>query len=221
MEKSTTPEDDLKKRHRMEINSTILLSVAALAITWCSYQNTLWSGIQSFRLASASTNSRAALQQTLVTGQHQAVDAAVIVTFMNAVVDKDKDKVDFYLQRARPHMRGVLTEWLATDPLNNAKAPPHPLLMPTYTKSISNAYDSIIALKNRADQFWKEAEAANRNSDRYVLLTVILSIVMFLGAVAPKLVYLKLARLLNLISILILTGVLIVLYLYMQPAPGK
>ena len=205
----------------MEVNCTIILSMAALAITWCSYQSTLWNGEQAFRLAAASTQSRSALQQTLVTGQHQAVDAAVIVNFMNAVVDDNKERVNFYLQHARPEMRSILSGWLAMDPLHNNSAPPHPLLMPAYRNSIESAFDSVESYKNKADLLWKEAQVANTNGDRYVLLTVLLSIVMFLGAIAPKLEYLKLARLLNVVSLIICTVVLAMLFFYMRVAPNS
>jgi hypothetical protein len=40
-----------RSRNRLEINNTIILSIATLAITWCSYQTNLWNGIQTFNLA--------------------------------------------------------------------------------------------------------------------------------------------------------------------------
>ena len=205
----------------MEVNSTIILSVAALAITWCSYQSTLWNGIQAFRLASASTHSRSALQQTLVIGQHQAIDAAIIVNFMNAVVDGNQGRVNYYMERARPAMKSILNDWIATDPVHNRNAPAHPLLMPAYKLSIDSAFNSVGSSKNKADQLWKEAERANAHGDKYVLLTVLLSIVMFLGAIAPKLEFLKLAIILNLTSVIICTIVLCLLFFYMPPAPSN
>src|SRR5205085_133793 len=61
-----------RMRNRVEINNTIILAIATLAITWCSYQSNLWSGIQTFKLAEANKLNRLAQGKAALTVQYQA-----------------------------------------------------------------------------------------------------------------------------------------------------
>lgn len=114
------------KREWLEIRSTIILSIATLAITWCTYQSNLWTGIQIFRLAESNKNSRLAQQEVLLAAQQQQIDVAIIMNFVNAVLEKGQKLVDFHLERVRPDLVKILGDWLAMDPLNNKSAPPTP-----------------------------------------------------------------------------------------------
>ena len=35
---------------KLQVINTLILAIATLAITWCSYQSVLWNGIQTFKL---------------------------------------------------------------------------------------------------------------------------------------------------------------------------
>jgi hypothetical protein len=37
-----------RDRDRLEVYNTIMLAIATLAVAWCSYQASLWSGLQTF-----------------------------------------------------------------------------------------------------------------------------------------------------------------------------
>jgi hypothetical protein len=93
-----------RDRNRMEVYNTILLGIATLAVAWCSYQGTLWNGIQTFRLAESNKYGRLAQQKLIQTGQNKAMEEAVIITFVNAAFDKDTNKVNYILNGLRPEL---------------------------------------------------------------------------------------------------------------------
>ena len=85
IENSTLTNDQKadRSRNRLEINNTIILSIATLAITWCSYQSNLWNGIQTFNLAQSNKFSRDAQQQAIQSGQRTQMDEAIIINFFD------------------------------------------------------------------------------------------------------------------------------------------
>jgi hypothetical protein len=72
---------------------------------------------------------------------------------------------------------------LATDPFNNPNAPAGPLLMPQYKVSLAEKADQLEA---EAAQTFNLGQAANQQSDDYVLNTVFLATVLFLTAIAER-----------------------------------
>jgi hypothetical protein len=177
-EKSTT--------NRIEITGTVLLSIASLAVAWCSYQSTLWNGKQVFTLAESNLNYRRAQEKLTMMAQQQEIDAAVTINFLEAVLDKRQNRIDYYKRRTRPELAAVLSTWLSMDPLRNDEAPAHPLMMEEYKLLSGSMRAAADSTRNRADLLWKEAQYYNKISDKYILHTVIFSLIMFLVAVATK-----------------------------------
>jgi hypothetical protein len=186
---SVIPEKN--KTKTIEIISTILLSIASLGVAWCSYQSTLWNGKQVFKLAESNLYYRHARDKLSALGQQQEIDAAVTINFLEAVLDKRQNRIDYYKRRARPELAAVLSAWLSTDPLYNDQAPAHPLIMEEYKMLAASAQAAADSANQKADFLWKEAEYNNKISDHYILYTVIFSMVMFLGALATKLTHPK------------------------------
>ena len=203
-------------RQRQEVFNTIILAVATLAVTWCSYQSTLWSGVQTFKLAESSRNFGRAQHQTLMVAQHQQIDADISINFLNAVIDKRQDRIDYYLKRGTNDVRAILAEWLAQKPMENMQSPPHPLAMPQYDKLTKSLLAKADAYTHTGQQLWNEAERANNHADNYVLLSVIFSMSMFLGAIATKMARQKLVR-----TVLIVAGVIcifaLILLFFLMP----
>ena len=108
--------DEIREKNRLEIKSTIIISIATLAIAWCSYQNTLWSGQQSFSLADANKYARNAKQEALMIAQRQQIDAAITMNVLTAVLEKKNTHIDYYVGRGRHEMRNLLQAWLKTVP---------------------------------------------------------------------------------------------------------
>jgi len=73
--------------------------------------------------------------------------------------------------------------WLALDPFNNPNAPPGPLFMPQYKLSLDEQANQ---LDIQAEKTFKQGQAANQQSDDYVLNAVFFATVLFLTAIAQR-----------------------------------
>jgi len=218
---NTTLTNDQKAgrdRNRLEINNTIILSIATLAITWCSYQSNLWNGIQTFDLAESNKFSRSAQQQAIQSGQRTQMDEAIIINFFDDVFYKKDDKVKYILRGVRPELSKIMSDWIQLHPFENPSAPFHPMAMPGYKEMMEKDLAESEKSLAQAGILFDKATRANAISDRYSLLTVLFSMVMFLAAIGAKIIRIRLSFTLMVVSGLVCIGVLILLFLYMPIA---
>jgi len=207
-----------RSRNRLEINNTIILSIATLAITWCSYQTNLWNGIQTFNLAQSNKFSRQAQQLAIQSGQRRQMDEAVIISFFDEAFYKKEDKIKYILRGVRPELSKIMSDWIQLHPFENPSAPFHPMAMPGYKELIEKDMAESEKSLAKAELLYEEANRANTISDRYSLLTVIFSMVMFLAAIGAKIIRIRLSFTLMIVSGLVCICVLILLFLYMPIA---
>ena len=117
-------------KDRVELVATVLLSCAAVATAWSSYQATRWNGEQV--KASSRTNAiriEAARAQGLAEAQKQ-VDVMTFTQWVDAYARDETELVDFYFARFRAEFKPAVSAWLATRPLRNPDAPLTPFAMP-------------------------------------------------------------------------------------------
>ena len=176
-----------QRKNRLEINNTIVLAIATLAVTWCSYQSVLWNGIQTFKLVDVNRYTRQGQEITIKLEQHKVMDADLIRDFVNDVWERRENKINFYMRRIRPEMATILQTWLDLKPLENTKAPPHPMAMEQYKQLVNQDIVKAEQFKRQSEASAHDAQQANLHSDNYSLYTVVFSMVMFLGAIASKL----------------------------------
>jgi preprotein translocase subunit SecF len=86
-------------------------------------------------------------------------------------------------QEKKPLTRQKRKAWMALDPFNNPNAPPGPLFMPQYKLSLDEQANQLDA---EAEKTFKVSQAANQQSDNYVLNAVFLASVLFLTAIAER-----------------------------------
>jgi len=220
IENSTLTNDQKsdRSRNRLEINNTIILSIATLAITWCSYQSNLWNGIQTFNLAQSNKFSRDAQQQAIQSGQRTQMDEAIIINFFDDAFYKKEDKIKYILRGVRPELSKIMSDWIQLHPFENPSAPFHPMAMPGYKEMIEKNIAQSEKSLAQAGILFEKATSANTISDRYSLLTVIFSMVMFLAAIGAKITRTKLSFTLIVVAGLVCIGVLVLLFLYMPIA---
>ena len=166
---------------RLEIASAILLAIATTVTAWCAYQASLWSGRQTFQLAASNAAAREAMRLELELRQQEGFDGVVLLHYVDALVNNEPDVAQFYYERLRGEVQQVLHAWLATDPLNNQNALPHPLAMPEYQSAQEQQARHMIDL---AASHLAQAHRANRTADDYILLTVLLAMVLFFGGLS-------------------------------------
>jgi hypothetical protein len=183
-----------------------LLGAAAVATAWSGYQAVRWSGRQAQKYNEADGRRLDANRMAAIGTVERAVDLAMFSNWLTAAANGRTELAEFYRRRFRPEFAPAFEEWLATKPLFNPNAPPGPLMMPSYR----------LASDAKASQLTDEANAAaadghesNERGDRYQLLTVTFSVVLFLAGAAPPLKSLRVRMwMLALAGLLLLYGVI-------------
>jgi len=171
-------------RDRVEVVATVLLSVAAVATAWSSYQATRWNGEQA--KAASRTNAiriDAARAQGLAEAQTQ-VDVATFTSWVDAYAREETVLADFYFKRFRAEFKPAVDAWVAERPLRNPNAALTPFAMPQYR----------LEATAEAERLDAEAEASaaivQRNIQRasnYVLAVVLFAASLFFAGLSTKL----------------------------------
>jgi hypothetical protein len=175
---------DARRQHRIELLSTILLAVAAVATAWSTYQSTRWRGEQ----AADSSNGTAARvessQASTRAGQLTQVDIATFIQWVDADVAGKKRLATFYRQRFRREFRPAFAAWVATNPRSNPKAPLTPFVVPQYR--VAEAVQAE-RLNTAAGRHADAADTANQRSGNYVLAVVLFAVSLFFAGISTKL----------------------------------
>src|SRR5206468_6864065 len=180
----SSPERAETRRHRIELVSTILLAVAAVATAWSTFQSTRWRGEQTADYSKATAARIQSSEASTRAGQLTQVDIATFIQWVNASVAGDQKLADFYRRRFRAEFRPAFGAWLATHPRTNRSAPLTPFAMPQYR--VAEAVKSQ-QLNTAAGTYADTAGTANQRSYNYVLAVVLFSSSLFFTGISTKL----------------------------------
>lgn len=173
-----------RRQHWVELFSTILLAVAALATAWSTYQSTQWRGEQAVNTSKATAARIESSEAATRAGQLTQVDIATFVQWTNAHVAGDADLAEFYRRRFRPEFEPAFDAWIGAKPFTNPDAPLTPFAMPEYRVSESVRSSELNAQAGRHSD---AAGAANQRADNYVLAVVLLAAALFFAGISTKL----------------------------------
>ena len=156
--------------------AAVLMSLAALATSWASYQASLWSGEQMQRGAASAAYRAKSTRASTRAGQLRMIDIGVFGHWMNATVRRDTALAAFVRTRFRREFAPAFESWMASKPLVSHDAAATPFAHPQYRLA-----DDIVAdsLDHMADRESAASQRANRISDSYVLDAVIMATVLF------------------------------------------
>jgi hypothetical protein len=177
---STAP----RGRDWAEIFATVLLSLAAVATAWSSYQAARWNGEQA-KTASRANHVRveAARAQGLAEAQKE-VDVAMFIQWVDASAHDDTELTDFYEERFRDEFQPAFQAWLDTDPLTTTDAPPTPFAMDEYKLEAETQARELDAQEQVL------AALVRRNIQRatnYMLGVVLFAVALFFAGISTKL----------------------------------
>jgi hypothetical protein len=187
-EVSTTPYIDLPTRFDRweplaEVIVTVVLAFATLAAAWSGYQAARWGGEQSTSYSQAGGLRTESTRASTQAGQQVQIDIGMFANWINAFAAGDQRLAEFYEDRFRDEFKPAFEAWMATDPVNNPDAPETPFSMPQYQLDKAAEADR---LEKEAEATFAEGTAANNTSDKYILNTVFLASVLFLGGIATR-----------------------------------
>ncbi len=168
-----------RRKSRVELMCAIILSLATTCSAWCAYQSKLWSGKQGAESGAAGTAASLAAQNRLRAMEIRSIEAALFIKIFDNWKDH-RDVADFFAARLPPQSQVALKAWWKTKPLTNKDAPSTPFAMKEYNQpELDEA--------NKQDKAAAEHSAlgtkAGKNSDTYVLLTVMFASVLFFGGI--------------------------------------
>jgi hypothetical protein len=179
-----SPGETEPRRGLQEVLLTVLLVVAAVATSWSSYQATRWNGEQA-RAAGRTTAIRidAARSASLAQTQSQ-IDVATFIAWTDADRSGEPELATFYQNRFRPEFEPAFAAWMATEPFEDADAPPTPFAMPEYR----------VAAREEAERLDAEAAVSSvlvstniQRSSNYVLSAVLYAVVLFFAGMSTRL----------------------------------
>jgi hypothetical protein len=166
-----------------EVIATLVLAFATLATAWSGYQATRWGGEQSTSYSQAGALRTESVRASNQAGQLTQVDIGLFTNWVNAFAAGDEELATFYEKRFRDEFQPAFDAWIATDPRYNPDAPSSPFELPEYQVSLA---EESADLEKQAEEMFSHGEEANQISDQYVLNTVVLASVLFLGGIASR-----------------------------------
>jgi hypothetical protein len=168
----------------VDIVSTLLLALAAVATAWSGYQAARWNGEQSKDAARVNAlRIEAARQDDLANTQTQ-VDVATFIQWVEATANEDAQLADFYELRFREEFKPAFAAWLATEPLANEDAPLTPFALPEYQLA---AREEVEQLDADAEAKAAEVREDIQRSTNYVLAVVLFSVALFFAGISTRL----------------------------------
>jgi hypothetical protein len=158
-------EERAKRRWQevVEILEVLALAIAAVATAWSGYQAARGDGHQSVLYAESSRARFQADAASTLGGQQLAADASMFTAWLQA--------------------RDAGDAWLKTQPFTDPAAPPGPGYMPQYRNPQLERAEQLNA---QASDDFEKGTAARETADRYVRVTVLFALVLFLIAVAQR-----------------------------------
>jgi hypothetical protein len=173
-----------RRVHWVELLSTLLLALAAVATAWASYQAARWQGQQALAGNRATAARVEANREAGVANRQIQVDVATFIQWVDAYAARDAELAAFYLRRLRDEFKPAVVAWLATKPLQNPDAPLTPFVMPQYHSAALAEADRLEAL---GDAEAARAKVHVERAGRYVLCVVLFAMSLFFAGISTRL----------------------------------
>lgn len=170
--------------HWIDLLATILLSVAAVATAWATYQAAHWRSEQGLAGNRSVVARVQANRASGIANRQIQIDALTFTHWVDAYTQKDTKLAAFYFRRFRPEFRPAVTAWAATKPLTNPDAPLTPFSMPQY-KSAENAEADRLEAKGDAESAVAQVDV--QRADRYTLCVVLFATALFFAGISTRL----------------------------------
>jgi hypothetical protein len=190
-----------RRSGRVQAVLAIILSMATLTSTWCGYQAARWSSLQSSLQSSADTAERKAAENTLVGLQIRTQDEIMLLEYWRALRGRDQATASMIDLRMRPELKAA-TDAAIREGIFNNPAVKGPMQRPEYRLEVETIAE---ARRSDAAKWSAEGGVAGRISNNYVLLTLTLASVLFLGGISNTFSRPRVRKSLGIIALLVFT----------------
>jgi hypothetical protein len=172
-----------RRKHRWEevaeVIEVLVLALAAIATAWSGFQASEWDDRRALMYGQASTERFEANAASTLGGQQLVADSAMFNSWLEARAAGNAELEMVFVRRFTPDYRQAFDAWLKTDPLNNPSAPPGPAFMPGFNNPNLEKADQ---LNTEASEKFTLGTEAGETAVKYVRLTVLFALVLFLIA---------------------------------------
>jgi hypothetical protein len=170
-------------RRWLELATTVLLALAAVATAWATYQSARWHGKQA-ESQSASIAARVeSTRESGVANREAQIDVAIFTQWVDAYARGETELEAFYRKRFRPEFQPAFKAWVATKPRKNPDAPLSPFAMPQYHLAASDKADELEA---RAGAFSSTVSQYIQRADNYTLAVVLFASALFFAGISTR-----------------------------------
>jgi hypothetical protein len=168
----------------VEIVSTVILALAAVAIAWSGYQASRWNGEQAKAFSRANASRLESTRASSRANTQTEIDVATFTQWVDAYARNETELADFYRKRFRAEFKPAVEAWIATQPRKNASAPLTPFAMPGYRLEANAEAERLQAVAEAAAA---EASKDIQRATNYVLGVVLFSAALFFGGISTRL----------------------------------
>jgi len=170
----------------VEIISTVLLALAAVATAWAGYQASRWHGEQAVATARATAARLESTRASGVVNRDVEIDVATFIAWVDAYARGETVLEQFYRRRFRPEIQPAVERWIAMRPLKNPRAALTPFRLPEYGAGLA-ALREANRQELRAEAFTAEARTDVERADDYVLAVVLFAMSLFFAGIGSRL----------------------------------
>jgi hypothetical protein len=169
---------------RLEVVSTVLLALAAVATAWAAYQARKWTGEQALSTSRATAARITENRYAALASRQVQIDVATFTQWLNARAEHHPVLARFYEQRFRDEFKPAFAAWLTGRPLTNPSAPETPFAMPQYRIT---AQADAQRQEATAAAFSEKSKDADAHANDYMLAVVLLACALFFAGISSKL----------------------------------
>jgi len=166
-----------------EPSCAILMAVASVATAWCSYESSCWSDESAGLEAHSDKLQRQAIAQHLEARQVEAMQLRLVMEAIDARMEGNEKLSRFYVDRFGDELKPAYEKWIALNPFEDLKAPPHPFVPGLYHPRFEREIQEENAAAAKAE---KESAVAGHFASSYLGNTVSLATVILFAATAEK-----------------------------------
>jgi hypothetical protein len=182
---------------RMQAVTALILSLATLMSTWCGYQAAQWSSLQSGLQSRADTAERQAAGDTLAGLQIRTQDGLILLEYWRLLRAGDQSSAATLESKMKPVLRSAVSASIRDGILSNPSVV-GPLHRPEYRLDVEV---EAAARREDAGKLSAQAAAAGQVSNEYVLLTLMMASVLFVGGVSTTFSRKRVRRVLSVIAL--------------------
>ena len=167
----------------LEIAAAALLALATIMSAWSAYNSATWHGrgTEHYDSADSARVQSSELLDELI--QDKIIDVIVFTDYMNAVGEGNTELAEAYHTRMNPRLKVALDTWEKMNPMTNPEAPRTPFQIAEYKDEYLEASKKAA---DKASGYSTRATAAMRNSNNFILLTVLFAGVLFFAGISTK-----------------------------------